>query len=1726
MSDSDDELQGSSSLSKELINSSIPKVGEQQQQSSASSAVDLSSLKKTGPTKPAKTNFPLRGFDPTSDLKLPTLSSRKTADYIKWAQDTVRKLKLAGIDRYVRLSPDDCFEDAKQWDDGNHTDKEVRTVFLLIHAKIAAALEIATVGQLGVPFFDQIQRCQDEEDRKFKLKHRTDKAFIEGNAHTLWRTIEAKLNRRSTGDINHYLTQIQQLSYKVGTDPMDLRKRFDELKSELQALGFNGLNSQWCKYLWLQYIPKELESLKQNLDSAKDFTDDDIYEMLCTNYTRYLHEKGPGKQASKPGAPGQHTNTLEETEETPGEPTEGKRRRRRRSKDTKPDDSVNALSSSSSASNGTGDPSNKTDLKCTHCGKFKHTAEQCSIRLNELVKELQGKLKAAGVENMQMLLECYPQEDYASEDDASEPEEYTEPEEQAMSLGPAVNKRKWLIDGGAHHTGTAYRDVFTEITRLKNAIELGTANKGVVKGTHIGEVRMTETKSLRNVLYIPQLRQNIISENKFLDNNFYVYKTKSYFYLLRRPLEFNPQDVALKIERDRDTGMFYWTREVDQKGRPLQERKEDFPIRNHQPPAPREAAPASDSRRIPRRDTQASQSAASRAHRAHANLLQADTEPLQILLMTELFEGELLSLQTHPIDPVELQHRRLGHLGEEKMLLCVKSGTLNLTEREVRQFFKNGRPSCCLGMKTTRAPVGKRKVDSYIAVRPLQALWIDVMGPFSIIDVDKSMTKRSRDILGNLYLLVIVDEFTRAVFVFPMKTKSEANEHIMALIPYLQTRTGLKVERTRHDRAKDFMNHELETFLRKNGTYMAPTPAYSPALNGIVERMNRTLFDIARPLLLQANADTRLWGEAVKLAALILNTTPNSKLDGQTPFQRLYNFHFDLSKLRTFGCDVHVMNPPPMQKTIQEKTWIGTFLGFDIEQDLYKVLKYDIEKNRYEIRYEKDVEWNEGCFSNLHSLFKGKSTHLSHSYQTRQNMKYTAGRPAVVVIPPTVATKNPFAKLTEIDDEEDDEPPTVTRSRYREESDESDEETEANPNASEPEFFTSHEEAQRHLDSRQEEIPGIGDSDQDPEDYVEIADQADLREESAASSSQNSADHLKQVKPKKYRPTQYEVFVEESKRFADWNCNKRDRTQRRTIVRNPPTLRSKRGRQQESAEVNELQEVIDTFHQAPAFSSHPLEHILSVVNNLINDAQLGSDPVSHKDAMQRHDKDDWIEAEVSEHKSLKDFGVFVEVMLPPGKKAIRSKMLYKYKKGPLGEVLKRKCRIVAGGHLQVYGRDYEETFSPVLKMDSLRMLLALVIIQDLELKHIDYDTAYLNALVKEEIYVIPPETFRNGNKVWRLLKALYGLKQAGRNWNEELDSTMKQIGFHALIKDSCVYYKTSKNNKLIIMSLYVDDEMAAFHKDDAQEWEEIKASLASKYKIKDLGDLEWVLNMKVTRDRSKKTLNLSQEQYCKDLLSKFGMADCKPDILPYASEPIQMELPDGREGVPLSPEDHATYRSMIGGLLYLANLTRIDICFQVNRLAQFCHEPKAHHLIAAKKILRYIAGTKNLALAFKSRDRNELELDSYSDSDWATDTSTRKSVSGGLIVLSGNLVSWFSKKQPLTAQSSMEAEYIAMHETTKRTLWTQDWIEELYDTRPKCDLHCDNTSAIISAKDDKNHQRTRHIDIRYHLIRDHVKNGNITIKYIPTIDQPADFLTKPVTREIFERFRNQFLIAT
>jgi len=266
------------------------------------------------------------------------------------------------------------------------------------------------------------------------------------------------------------------------------------------------------------------------------------------------------------------------------------------------------------------------------------------------------------------------------------------------------------------------------------------------------------------------------------------------------------------------------------------------------------------------------------------------------------------------------------------------------------------------------------------------------------------------------------------------------------------------------------------------------------------------------------------------------------------------------------------------------------------------------------------------------------------------------------------------------------------------------------------------------------------------------------------------------------------------------------------------------------------------------------------------------------------------------------------------------------------------------------------------------------------------------------------------------------------------------------------------------------------------------------------------------------------------------MDEAKTADSPTSSATFSENLPDGQQGRLLGREQHNKYRSIIGGLLYLANTTRPDLSYPVGRLSQYLNAPKEHHMNAAKRVLRYVKGTTSYGLIFRSNNGNlddhileqhslinSNKIVGYSDADWATDPDHRRSISGGIITHNGNVVSWFSKKQPIVAQSTMEAEYIAAATTTKNIKWFQKWIQEMFGEITPAILNCDNTSAISFIKTDQNNSRTRHIDIRFHFVKEYVEQGDLLVKHIPTNDQLADILTKNLPTDKFKVFRDKLL---
>ena len=501
-------------------------------------------------------------------------------------------------------------------------------------------------------------------------------------------------------------------------------------------------------------------------------------------------------------------------------------------------------------------------------------------------------------------------------------------------------------------------------------------------------------------------------------------------------------------------------------------------------------------------------------------------------------------------------------------------------------------------------------------------------------------------------------------------------------------------------------------------------------------------------------------------------------------------------------------------------------------------------------------------------------------------------------------------------------------------------------------------------------------------------------------------------------------------------------------------------------------------------------------------------PASYYEALKSPEAGKWQTAMEDEMQSLKDNETFEVTQLPENRQKVGGRWVYALKDGPDGST-RYKARYVAKGYSQTEGIDYQETFSPTAKMTSLRVIVQLAVQYNLIVHQLDVKTAYLNAPIDCEIFVDQPEGFSRGGEksVWKLKKSLYGLKQSGRNWNSVLHEYLIGLGFVQSGVDGCVY---SRNTSCIIYILvWVDDMVIACS--DMDVLNETKRDLQARFKLSDLGVLSYFLGIEFKFENG--SIKMSQGHYLKKVLCKFKMENCKP----------RSTVCEAKLNFPIDDydiEDVVRYREIIGSLVYAATCTRPDLSWIVTKLSQYLTKPGTEHHVAAKHVLRYIKCTLDCELCFKKVD--ELKLLGYSDADWVSDVSDRRSTTGYCFSYgeSTAVISWKSKKQTTVALSSCEAEYMALASATQEGVFLLQLLSSLDKTAKfdKFALYGDNQGSIALAKNPVNHQKSKHIDIKYHFLRSEVSSGRMNLVYVPTHDNVADVFTKGLGRVKVKEF--------
>ncbi|KAD7478926.1 hypothetical protein E3N88_02062 [Mikania micrantha] len=441
--------------------------------------------------------------------------------------------------------------------------------------------------------------------------------------------------------------------------------------------------------------------------------------------------------------------------------------------------------------------------------------------------------------------------------------------------------------------------------------------------------------------------------------------------------------------------------------------------------------------------------------------------------------------------------------------------------------------------------------------------------------------------------------------------------------------------------------------------------------------------------------------------------------------------------------------------------------------------------------------------------------------------------------------------------------------------------------------------------------------------------------------------------------------------------------------------------------------------------------------------------------------------------------------LPAGHKAIGLKWVYKVKRDANGDINKYKARLVAKGYVQKQGLDFDEVFAPVARMETVRLILALAANEGWKVHHLDVKSAFLHGNLKEEVYVQQPQGFEkkgSENMVYRLDKALYGLRQAPRAWNHKLDQTLKELGFDRCSYEQAVYKQTDQDG-ISIVGVYVDDLIVTGS--SSQKTRNFVKQMESKFEMINLGLLSYYLGIEVEQGTS--GIVLKQSSYARKLLDMTQMQDCNP--CRYPMEPKM-------------------------------KLTREENGPGVDETNRFMASPKEIHRKAVKHILRYVKGTVDHGI--KSYKGGGKELLGYSDSSFATDQYDGKGTTGLVFFFGGGPIAWASTKQQTVALSSCEAEFMAATATACQAIWLQNVLKELtgWETK-KVKLKVDNKSAIELMKNPVFHGRSKHIDTRYHFIRECIEKELIVVEHVCGEDQVADILTKALPKLKFEEMKGK-----
>lgn len=947
---------------------------------------------------------------------------------------------------------------------------------------------------------------------------------------------------------------------------------------------------------------------------------------------------------------------------------------------------------------------------------------------------------------------------------------------------------------------------------------------------------------------------------------------------------------------------------------------------------------------------------------------------------------------------------------------------------------------------------------------------------------------------GCKYITVTMDVFTRKMWIGLHKTKAEIAEWLIELVKREQTQTGFILKWFHTDNGTEICTGTVLSFFSNQGTIHDTTTTYTPQHNSLVERRNRTLIEMMRAQHHHADSYLGLFGENALACNHILDRSLNSHHPTLTPLEHYTDRKPDTSHLHVWGCDAYFkLQKRQRDNKMSEKAHVGIFVGYDKYNDTYYRL---LEVDALIVHRSRDVVFDEDKFEEMKRLnetMKLKEADINKTNdQSNRSVNPIRGTLNNNVNPnsgtvnldvnPMRGTVNfdDYLPVRRIDDNEaiaDMFPDTLTGMINESDTARKDNETVTN------------DDTDQRVYEKQNEKQNETNVNVESDTAHSNENKSDITQNDRNNSDTYRRTSRVTARPYRMSPSDYHSYVAQMNHRYVGRMNYR------------------------------------------SFRMDANEYALLVLD----------EPITYQQAVHSEYGDKWqiaINEELDAHRKNK---TFTPVTRTQNMNVIGCRWVFKVKRDAHGNVSKYKARLVAKGYNQEYGIDYHETFAPVLKYKSLRIIIVLSLHFNMRIEQLDVKTAFLNASVKEDIYISIPEGMtENSNTVLKLLKALYGIKQAPREWHVEIDTFLHSLHYSSCVKDTCLYWRKTKTNKLIIVGLFVDDITALFHDDGAREWNDDKQKLKSTYDLSELGDLHHILGMKVALSSSQSSsststrqITVTQERYIQDKLELFNFDKCNIEHTPNTDRSRHSKITSSSftdpSTKPLDDTEKHTYQMMVGSLIYASISTRPDITHAVGMVSRHMSNPTTANMTQVKRIYRYLSGTRSLGLTYihhqqQNQQENAVTLTGYCDADWAGDVTDRKSTSGYCTMMNGNLISWQSKKQPTVALSSTEAEYMALTEAAKELMWMRMILTELnVSVVTPSIIYVDNMPAISVTQNDTHHDRLKHIDTRHYFIRDLVKDKIIDPTWISTHDQLADIFTKPLTAQPFITLRNKLM---